>query len=88
MARAMSASGDANPKAMRVMSRILVFMDSMRPLDRPCSMEARIASRCFTMDRWSLTKASMRLRRAQEIYFSVETPDYKSVQEELLSLDR
>ena len=70
MATAMSASGDANPKAMRVMSRILVFMDSMRPLDSPCSMEARMASRWFTMDRWSLTKASMRLRLAQEIHLS------------------
>jgi tetratricopeptide (TPR) repeat protein len=28
------------------------------------------------------------LRQAQEIYYSVETPEYKSVQEELLSLDR
>ena len=64
MARAMSASGDANPKAMRVMSRILVFMDSMRPPASPCSMEARMASRWVTMDGWSLTKASMRLRRA------------------------
>ena len=28
------------------------------------------------------------LRQAQEIYYSVETPDYKSAQEELLTLDR
>ena len=28
------------------------------------------------------------LRQAQEIYYSVETPDYKAVQEELLSLER
>ena len=32
MARAMSASGFLKPKATRVMSLILVFMDSMRPL--------------------------------------------------------
>jgi len=37
----MSASGDLNPNAIRVMSRILVFTDSMRPFDRPCSMAAR-----------------------------------------------
>ncbi len=50
MARAMSASGDAKPKAMRVMSRIIVLMDSIRPPASPCSMEAGIASRCGS--RW------------------------------------
>ncbi|CAB4974998.1 unannotated protein [freshwater metagenome] len=64
MARAMSASGDAKPKAMRVMSRILVFMDSMRPHASPCSMKARMASRWPAMDRCSVTKAPMRLGRA------------------------
>ena len=38
MARAMSASADLNPNATLVMSRILVFTDSMRPLDSPCSI--------------------------------------------------
>ena len=42
MARAIRGSGFAKPKAMRVMSRILVLTDSMSPLDRPCSMAARI----------------------------------------------
>ncbi len=35
MARAMRALGDLNPKAMRVMSLILVLIDSMRPLESP-----------------------------------------------------
>ena len=34
----------AKPKAMRVMSRILVLTDAMSPLDRPCLMEARICA--------------------------------------------
>ena len=34
MASAISASGERNPNATRVMSRILVLTDSMRPLDR------------------------------------------------------
>jgi len=38
MARAMSASGDLNPNAMRVIRRILVLTDSVRPLDSPCSI--------------------------------------------------
>lgn len=42
MARAMRASGERNPNAIRVMRRILVLTDSMRPLDRPCSIAARI----------------------------------------------
>ena len=46
MARAMRASGGLNPNAMRVMRRILVLTDSMRPLDRPCSIAARIDGRC------------------------------------------
>jgi hypothetical protein len=49
MARAMSASGDLNPKAIPVMSRTLVLTDSVRPLDRPCSMTARIDGVCVTM---------------------------------------
>ena len=49
MARAMRASGDLNPNAMRVMSRILVLTDSVRPLDSPCSIAARIDGVCSTM---------------------------------------
>ena len=45
--------GVAKPKAMRVMSRILVLTDSISPLDRPWSMEARICARWPTMRRWS-----------------------------------
>ena len=61
-------SGVANPNAMRVMSRILVLTDSMRPLDRPCSIAARIEALCFTIRRCRLTKAGMRQRRAQPIH--------------------
>lgn len=43
----MRASGERDPNATRVMGRILLFSDSMRPLDRPCSIAARIDSRCF-----------------------------------------
>ena len=35
------------PNAIRVMSRILVLTDSIRPLDRPCSIAARIESLVF-----------------------------------------
>ena len=70
MARAMSASGERNPYATRVMSRILVLTDSMRPLESPCSIAARIRSWYFTIERWSFTKAGMRHRRAQEIHRS------------------
>lgn len=49
IARAMSASADLKPNAIRVMSLIFVFVDSMRALERPCSIAARIRSRCFTM---------------------------------------
>jgi hypothetical protein len=52
----MSASGDLKPNATRVMSRILVFTDSMRPLDRPCSMAARIEALCLTIRRCRSTK--------------------------------
>ena len=64
MARAMSVSGDVNPKAMRVMTLILVFIDLIRPLERPCSMEARIAVRWVTTLRCSFTNAGRRHRRA------------------------
>ena len=63
MARAMRASGDVKPKAMRVMSLILVFIDSTRPLESPCSIAARIAVWCLTMLRWSFTNAGMKRPR-------------------------
>ena len=49
MARAMRASGERNPNAMRVRSRILVLVDSISPWDRPWSRAASMASRCRTM---------------------------------------
>ena len=55
---------DRKPNAMRVISRILVFTDSMRPLDRPCSMAAKIEGRYLVMVRASLTNGSMRQRLA------------------------
>ena len=45
MAKAMRAWLLWKPKATRVSSRILVLTDSMRPLDRPCSMAARMRGR-------------------------------------------
>src|SRR3954453_9011380 len=38
----MRASGDLKPKATLVMRRILMLTDSMRPLESPCSIAARI----------------------------------------------
>ena len=61
----MSASGDLKPNAMRVMSLILVFIDSTRPLERPCSIQARIAARWLTIVFCSFTNAAIRQRRAQ-----------------------
>ena len=37
LARAMRASGNLNPKAIRVSRRILVLVDSIRALGRACS---------------------------------------------------
>ena len=62
MARAIRASGLLKPNPIRVMSRILVLTDSIRPLDRPCSIAARIEALCFTIRRCSFTNASIRLR--------------------------
>ena len=70
MAMAMSASGERNPKATRVMRRILVLTASISPLDRPCSIAARIEDRCLVMVRASLTNGSMRQRLAQPIHRS------------------
>ena len=54
-----------NPNAMRVRSRILVFVDSTSPWERPVSSAASIAGRCAAMRRWSCTNAGIRERRAQ-----------------------
>jgi hypothetical protein len=70
MARAMRASGERNPTATRVISRILVLTDSMRPFDSPCSIATRIEALCLTMRRCGSTKAGIRQRRAQPIQTS------------------
>jgi len=49
MARAMRASGERNPNAIRVSSRILVLVDSISPCDRPCSGAASMAARCLAI---------------------------------------
>ena len=64
----MRASGDLNPNAILVISRILVLVDSIRPLDRLCSIAARILARCLTMLFCSLTNDGIRRRRAQRIH--------------------
>jgi len=66
----MRAWGDLNPNAIRVIRRILVLVDSIRPLDRLCSIAAKILAWCFTMLLCSFTNAGIRHRRAQPIYFS------------------
>lgn len=70
MARAIRASGDRNPMAILVISRILVLTDSVSPLDRPCSIAARISARCLATRAWSLMNDSIRQRRAQMIHRS------------------
>ena len=70
MARAISASGERNPNAIRASSRILVLTDSISPWDRPWSRAASMAWRCLTMRRASSTNTGMRQRRAQEIHRS------------------
>jgi hypothetical protein len=62
--------GDLKPKVTRVMRRILVLTDSMRPLDRPCSIAARIEALCLTIRRCRSTKVGMRQRRVQPIQAS------------------
>src|SRR5680860_1004264 len=69
-ARAMRASGDLNPNAILVIRRILVLVDSIRPLDRLCSIAARIRERCLTMLFCSFTNEGIRQRRAQLIHRS------------------
>ena len=60
--------GDLNPNVVRAMSLILVFIDSTRPLERPCSIAARIAVRCLVIDFWSLTNVGILQRRAQSTH--------------------
>jgi hypothetical protein len=60
MARAMSASGDLNPNATRCSSLILVFVDSIRALDRVWVSAASIAARWVRILRSSATKVGMR----------------------------
>ncbi len=38
----MRSWGDLNPNAIRVIRRILVLVDSIRPLDRLCSIAATV----------------------------------------------
>ena len=59
-----------NPNAMRVRSRILVFVDSIRPCERPVSSAASIAARCVAILRWRWTNAGIRERRAQIVHRS------------------
>ena len=73
IARLIKASGDLNPNATRVINLILVFMDSTRPLLNPCSIEARMESRCLTMLFWSFTNDGIRERRAQPTHLSKAT---------------
>jgi hypothetical protein len=47
MASPMRAAGLRNPKAMRVMTLILVFTDSIRPLLSPLSRVAWMLVRCL-----------------------------------------
>ena len=64
MARAISVSGDVKPKAMWVISRILVLIDSMLLLESPCSIEPRIVVWYLAMLYCSFTNAGMRHRLA------------------------
>ena len=69
----MRACGDLNPNATLVMSLILVFIDSIRPLLSPCSIDARMASRCLTMLFYSFTNAGILQRLAHETHTSNAT---------------
>ena len=68
MAKAMSGLGEWKPDALRVMRRILVFIDSMSPLDRRVRREAAMRSRCRAIRLATLTNGSSRHRRAHEIH--------------------
>src|SRR5918995_3321304 len=73
MASAISASGDLNPNATRVSSRILVLTASTRPLDRPWVRVAWMSARCRAIALASSTKAGMRQRLAQASHASRST---------------
>ena len=66
MARAMRASAERNPNAMRVIGRILVLTDSIKASDRPCSSAASMRARTAVIRVARLTKAGMRERRSQD----------------------
>jgi hypothetical protein len=66
----MTASGVWNPNPRRVMRRILVLTDSIRPFDNPCSMAARMAGLWTRMLFCSATNAGMRHRLALSIHRS------------------
>src|SRR5664280_2196138 len=64
------ASGDVQPKAIRVKRRTLVFVLSTSPLDSRCSRLALIEMRCLAI-RWAKwTKAGIRQRLAQASQWS------------------
>src|SRR5664279_3901569 len=70
MARAIRASGERKPNAIRVSSRILVLTDSIKALDSPWSRLAWILSRIAVMRLARWTKARMRQRHAQDSHRS------------------
>src|SRR6185437_9520068 len=67
MARAMMAWAAWKPNARRMMSRIVVLVDSIRALDSVLMMAAMMASRSRVMLRASLTNWGSRPRQAQLI---------------------
>jgi hypothetical protein len=64
MARATRASGERNPKAMRVRSRSFVFTLSTRAFESPWLSAASMPARWSRMERASLTNAGSRQRQA------------------------
>src|SRR5674536_221355 len=64
MARATSASGERNPKAMRVRSRSFVLTLSTRAFDSPWLSAASMPARWSRMERASFTNAGSRQRQA------------------------
>src|ERR1017187_2720327 len=66
IARAMSAVGLWNPKAIRVMTLILVFTDSIRPLLSPWSRVAWMLGRCLRIFFPSSVNSGIRQRAARD----------------------
>ena len=66
MARAMRDWVLAKPKAVRVMWRIFVLVDSIRALDRPCSRVASMLARCCLMFLARRVNSGIRQRSAQD----------------------